>query len=253
MKTNRRPRDAGTPTLLPASPCVPRLPGRGPGVAAVSLAAVSLAACGTTRNFVDHPALTIVPPSASPRGAVEAIFSGNTPLYISLCNARRSSKECLPGDSGITARGVGGLFLPLRLHVRGIRVSAVHGISDGVGTTEVKALDDVTFAIPSNRFSIVIGASGSGKTTLLNLMGCIDAPTGTALRVRHVIEAPDASRGAAGCRSSHAPTLPTTGRGPKATSGSVGRWNFQSRPNLFWPRGAVSCRGAGSTRRTYFA
>jgi hypothetical protein len=132
MKTNRRPRNAGTLTLLPASPWVPRLPGRGPGVAAVSLAALSLAACGTTRNFVDHPALTIVPPSASPRGAVQAIFSGNIPLYISLCNARRSSKECLPGDSGITARGVGGLFLPLRLHVRGIRVTAVRGIADGI-------------------------------------------------------------------------------------------------------------------------
>jgi putative ABC transport system ATP-binding protein len=46
-----------------------------------------------------------------------------------------------------------------------------------VGTTEVQALDDVTLTIPSNRFSIVIGASGSGKSTLLNLMGCIDAAT----------------------------------------------------------------------------
>jgi putative ABC transport system ATP-binding protein len=52
-----------------------------------------------------------------------------------------------------------------------------------VGTTEVKALDDVTFAIPSNRFSIVIGASGSGKTALLNLMGCIDAPTDGTVEV----------------------------------------------------------------------
>ena len=46
-----------------------------------------------------------------------------------------------------------------------------------VGATDVQALDDVTLAIPANRFSIVIGASGSGKTTLLNLIGCIDAAT----------------------------------------------------------------------------
>ena len=52
-----------------------------------------------------------------------------------------------------------------------------------VGSTDVKALDNISLAIPSNRFSIVIGASGSGKTTLLNLIGCIDAPTGGALQV----------------------------------------------------------------------
>ena len=52
-----------------------------------------------------------------------------------------------------------------------------------VGSTEVKALDDITLSIPANRFSIVIGASGSGKTTLLNLVGCIDTPTDGAVQV----------------------------------------------------------------------
>lgn len=52
-----------------------------------------------------------------------------------------------------------------------------------VGATDVKALDRISLAIPSNRFSIVIGASGSGKTTLLNLIGCIDMPTGGAVEV----------------------------------------------------------------------
>ena len=52
-----------------------------------------------------------------------------------------------------------------------------------VGATEVKALDDITLSIPSNRFSIVIGASGSGKTTLLNLIGCIDTPTDGVVQV----------------------------------------------------------------------
>jgi putative ABC transport system ATP-binding protein len=52
-----------------------------------------------------------------------------------------------------------------------------------VGSTDVKALDSITLAIPSDRFSIVIGASGSGKTTLLNLIGCIDTPTEGAMEV----------------------------------------------------------------------
>lgn len=52
-----------------------------------------------------------------------------------------------------------------------------------VGSTDVKALDEITLAIPSNRFSVVIGASGSGKTTLLNLIGCIDTPTGGTVEV----------------------------------------------------------------------
>lgn len=52
-----------------------------------------------------------------------------------------------------------------------------------VGSTDVRALDEVTLAIPSNRFSVVIGASGSGKTTLLNLIGCIDTPTGGTVEV----------------------------------------------------------------------
>jgi putative ABC transport system ATP-binding protein len=52
-----------------------------------------------------------------------------------------------------------------------------------VGSTDVKALEGITLAIPSDRFSIVIGASGSGKTTLLNLIGCIDTPTDGAMEV----------------------------------------------------------------------
>jgi putative ABC transport system ATP-binding protein len=63
--------------------------------------------------------------------------------------------------------------------VRLARVSKMYR----VGSTEVRALDGITLAIPSNRFSIVIGASGSGKTTLLNLIGCIDTPTEGAVQV----------------------------------------------------------------------
>ena len=44
------------------------------------------------------------------------------------------------------------------------------------GAIAVPALKGVTLEIPSDRFSVIIGASGSGKTTLLNLIGCIDRP-----------------------------------------------------------------------------
>ena len=131
--------------------------------AAVSLVALSLTACGTTRHYVDHPALTVVPPSAAPRAALDAIFSESTPFYLSLCNASRSTRECLPGDSGITARGVGGLFFPLTLHVRGIRVSAVHQTTDS--TTFHGAFDSKVDAIAplcgSTQVQAVFGADHS--------------------------------------------------------------------------------------------
>lgn len=119
-------------TILTKAPSGQRKALTGARNGAVTVLALLLAGCGTTRNYVDHPALTVVPSGAGPRGAVETVFSGKTPFYLSLCNASRSTRDCLPGDSGITARGVGGLFLPLKLHVRGIRVSAVHQAGDNL-------------------------------------------------------------------------------------------------------------------------
>lgn len=144
--------------LLPLFPAPGWLPG-----AALALVALAVTGCGTTRNFVDHPMLAVAPPSASARDAVAALFSGKTPLYLSLCNAHRSSKECLPGDSGITAQGVGGLFLPLRLHVRGIRVSAVHATSDGTafdGAVDSK-VDAIAPLCGSSHVQAVYGNDGS--------------------------------------------------------------------------------------------
>ena len=46
----------------------------------------------------------------------------------------------------------------------------------------VRALRDVTLAIPAGAFVVVHGRSGSGKTTLLNVMGGLDrADAGTVV------------------------------------------------------------------------
>jgi putative ABC transport system ATP-binding protein len=53
----------------------------------------------------------------------------------------------------------------------------------GSGDTEVKAVDDVTFAVPDGQFAAVIGRSGSGKSTLLALVGALDKATSGTISV----------------------------------------------------------------------
>jgi putative ABC transport system ATP-binding protein len=53
----------------------------------------------------------------------------------------------------------------------------------GSGDTEVKAVDGVTFSVPTGQFAAVIGRSGSGKSTLLSLMGALDKPTSGTIEV----------------------------------------------------------------------
>ena len=55
--------------------------------------------------------------------------------------------------------------------------------SYGMGTVEVKALNDVTLDITRGSFVVILGPSGSGKTTLLNLVGGIDSPSSGRLHV----------------------------------------------------------------------
>ena len=60
------------------------------------------------------------------------------------------------------------------------------------GDTEVRALDDVSLAIPAGQFDAVMGASGSGKSTLMNVIGCLDRPSRGTYRLagREVGELP---------------------------------------------------------------
>ena len=51
------------------------------------------------------------------------------------------------------------------------------------GREEIRALDNVSFTIPSGQFVAITGPSGSGKTTLLNILGCMDVPTSGALSI----------------------------------------------------------------------
>ena len=46
-----------------------------------------------------------------------------------------------------------------------------------MGTSEVRALDELDFRVEAGEYWSVMGSSGSGKSTLLNVMGCLDRPT----------------------------------------------------------------------------
>jgi putative ABC transport system ATP-binding protein len=52
-----------------------------------------------------------------------------------------------------------------------------------MGSTLVRAVNDVTLSIPAGEFVALLGSSGSGKSTLLNLMAGLDRPSSGAIFV----------------------------------------------------------------------
>ena len=52
-----------------------------------------------------------------------------------------------------------------------------------MGKNVIKAVDDISFAIPEGKYTIILGTSGAGKSTVLNMLGGMDSPTSGKLVV----------------------------------------------------------------------
>jgi hypothetical protein len=103
--------------------------------ACILLSLSVLAACGTTRRFVGEPPLTVEDSEKDAQDARQAaatLFNLAPPYTVTLCEADPASKECKPGNVGITATGVGGLLLPLTLHVTALTISKQSQVGDSL-------------------------------------------------------------------------------------------------------------------------
>ncbi|SHL74715.1 ABC transporter ATP-binding protein [Rhodanobacter sp. OK091] len=78
------------------------------------------------------------------------------------------------------------IAIPIQSSTSGAEAAVrFHGVSKTyrLGDVPVEALKSVSFGIPPQRFSMILGPSGSGKSTLLNLIGCLDRPTAGVLEI----------------------------------------------------------------------
>ena len=113
----------------------------------VAATVLALAACAGTGRFVDQPRLTIDKPQKDAREAVGELFGSLAPPYtVKVCEADASTKSCTAKNEGISARGVGGLFLPLALRVNGMDVKALKPSPDGLALET--SLDATVDGIP---------------------------------------------------------------------------------------------------------
>lgn len=128
----------------------------------LSLAIVlpAMAGCGTTGHFVEQPPLTVGGSQEGARQAVAQLFASAKPYTVKLCEADPSSKQCKKDSESISATGVGGLFIPLVLHVHGIGISKEHPSTDGLAMN--MSFKSTADGIPP------ICASADGKLILRN-------------------------------------------------------------------------------------
>jgi hypothetical protein len=120
--------------FAPREPCRPR-PRRAAAAnryLSLVIALPALAGCGTTSHFVEQPRLTIDRSQEGARQAVAQLFTSDAPYTVKLCEADPSSQQCKKDSESISATGVGGLFIPLVLHVHGIGISEEHPSADGL-------------------------------------------------------------------------------------------------------------------------
>jgi hypothetical protein len=103
-----------------------------PSYVSMVLSLCILTGCGTTRRFVDQPHLTIDDPQKDVRQAIGELFGLSQPYTVKFCEADPSSKQCKTQHRGIAATGVGGLFLPLILHVKGMDMKRHSQSADGL-------------------------------------------------------------------------------------------------------------------------